>query len=320
MEDAREAASRDKLVVWQFCDGKRGHESQSEGLLSALARRTCVEIHPLQAAACRGAIWAGLFGRFPPGRGLPAPDLIVGAGHATHWPMLAARRCFGGRIVVLMRPTLPLCWFDFAVVPEHDTPPDSERVMATRGVLNLIKPSNDPNPQKGLVLLGGPSRHHDWDDAEMIEQLKSVFAALPDVSWTLTNSRRTPATTLPAIERLEEEKLTLVPHQETPSGWVPAQLAECGHVWVSEDSVSMLFEALTAGAGVGLLHVPSRPGTSRVVAAVERLKAEGSVSLIGDRGLIAASRESPLAEADRVADWLMEKMLPAEAAHCGDAC
>jgi len=299
------SAFPEELVVWQFRDGKRGHESQSDGLLSALGRRTRIVTHQFEAADCPHSFWAWLLRRFQPGRGLPGPDLIIGAGHRTHWPMLAAKRSCGGRIVLLMRPTLPLSWFDFAVIPEHDAPPESDRVLSTRGVLNPIDAASRPDQLKGLILLGGPSRHHDWDDDQIIEQLKLILAAAPEVGWTLTNSRRTPETTLSALKSLECESLTIVPHQQTASGWVGARLAECGEVWVSEDSISMIFEALTAGAQVGLLRVPARPIASRVMAAVEQLKEEGRVAVVADSKVTPASNPIRLAEADRAADWLL---------------
>ena len=302
------SAFPEELVVWQFRDGKKGHESQSDGLLSALGRQTRIVTHQFEAGDCRHSFWAWLLRRFPPGRRLPAPDLIIGAGHRTHGPVLAARRSCGGRIVLLMRPTLPLSWFDFAVIPEHDAPPERDRVLSTRGVLNPIEAASRPDPLKGLILLGGPSRHHDWADDQIIEQLKPILAAAPEVGWTLTNSRRTPETALSALKSLECESLTIVPHQQTASGWVAARLAECGRVWVSEDSISMIFEALTAGAQVGLLRVPAKPEEMRVMAAVEQLKEEGRVAVVADSKVTPASNPIRLAEADRVADWLLENL------------
>ena len=48
--------------------------------------------------------------------------------------------------------------------------------------------------------------------------------------------------------------------------------------WVSEDSVSMVYEALTGGARVGLLALPPRGGTGRVLRGLDRLLTDGWVT------------------------------------------
>ncbi|MFN3595388.1 MAG: ELM1/GtrOC1 family putative glycosyltransferase, partial [Thiobacillaceae bacterium] len=114
------------LTLWRLIDGKPGHEKQSLGLAQALQRLAAarwydVRVHGTAFASVRAALqWA--LRRFPAGHGLPAPDLILAAGHATHLPALAARRAYGGRIVVLMRPSLPLALFDLCLIPAHDQP------------------------------------------------------------------------------------------------------------------------------------------------------------------------------------------------------
>jgi len=296
----------DQLVVWRFIDGKAGHEAQSQGLLEALQRKVALEVHEVQVAQVHRAAWQWLLGRFPCGRDLPAPDWIIGAGHRTHLPMLAARRARGGQIVVLMRPSLPLACFDWAVVPEHDRPGVAHNLIVTQGVLNTVCRAEQASSAKGLFLLGGPSKHYRWDDAAMVEQVRRIVAQQPEVEWVLTTSRRTPALTLQGVQSLQLENLTVVPVEATAPGWVRSRLQECGRVWVSEDSISMIFEALTAGAQVGLLDVPANGKHSRVQAAVQKLKADGRVS-VGQGEPIVNPALPPLAEADRVADLLLAR-------------
>ena len=93
------------LVVWQLSDGKRGHERQVEGLIDALAEREAVDHHriTLQATGLRPVLDA-LIGHFSAASELPRPALIIAAGRACQWPLIAARRASGGRSVYLMRP------------------------------------------------------------------------------------------------------------------------------------------------------------------------------------------------------------------------
>lgn len=264
-------------VIWRFTDGKPGHEKQSLGLALALGRRVGAISHtiPVRRGWRQVADW--LCGRFPQGRELPGPDLLLGAGHATHLPMLAARRARGGRAVVLMRPSLPLCLFDLCLIPEHDHPPRRGNVLATRGVLNAVTPPQGKDHGCGVILIGGPSSHFRWDSAAVIAQLRQIAANTPGLSWRLTTSRRTPADFLAMLSATPLPDVDILCHTDTPAGWLEQQLMRCALAWVTEDSVSMLYEALTAGCGVGLLRLPTQ-GRGRISTGVERLIEDGWVT------------------------------------------
>lgn len=96
------------VVIWRLLDGKPGHENQTLGLVNALKRVTrcaCIDI-PVDEAG--SALLHYMTASWPRGAGLLKPDLIFGAGHATHLHMLAARRAHGGKTIVLMQPSLPV--------------------------------------------------------------------------------------------------------------------------------------------------------------------------------------------------------------------
>ena len=108
------------LVVWRFSDGKAGHDNQTRGLAEALARLRPVEVITLEPLPPFAALKGLSLGRQLGWNEWPAPDLLLGAGHRTHLSLLAARRIRGGKIVVLMRPSLPLGLFDEAVYEEEE--------------------------------------------------------------------------------------------------------------------------------------------------------------------------------------------------------
>lgn len=251
------------LTLWRFTDGKPGHEKQSLGLARALQRQTNIDIHDIDVRNKHSGLLDWLLGRFPAGKNLPPPDLLIGAGHSTHLPMLAARRTFGGKIVVLMRPSLPLRLFDLCLIPEHDNPPDRDNVIVTRGALNAVTPTGSNYPDRGLILVGGPSSHYAWDDQSIAAQIMAIARASPELTWQLTTSRRTPDTFLDNLPKPLPANLNVLPHTITPDGWLETNLCESGQAWVTEDSVSMLYEALTAGCAVGLLCL-SAGGNSRI--------------------------------------------------------
>jgi len=281
------------------------------GLVEALARKRVVRSYDIPAGKRWSAFISWCAGRFPEGLKLPAPDLILGAGHRTHFSMLAARRARGGKAVVLMKPSLPTSFFDLCLIPRHDAPPKADNILQTFGALNPVLPAENAVADRGLFLIGGPSAHHGWDTAGMLARVKQVLGADRSMRWILTTSRRTPEDCVAGLVALREPNLEVVPFPETPPGWVAARLQECASVWVSEDSVSMVFEALTAGAAVGLLAVPAKRKKSRVQKAVEDLIQSGWVVRLEDVSAPyqLTERTSPktLAEADRCATVVLRK-------------
>jgi uncharacterized protein len=297
------------LIIWRLVDGKPGHEKQTLGLMHALLRDRAGEYFDIPVASRGQSLLQWLLGRYTPGSSLLAPDILLGAGHATHFALLAARRAYGGKAVVLMKPSLPLSWFDLCVIPEHDSPPLRGNVIRVKGVLNDVQASQSASPEQGLLLIGGVSSHYGWDDSSVGAAVLKIVRSTPQVSWQLTTSRRTPATFLSVLPQPLPENLKLMPHTATGPGWLEQALAEAGQVWVTEDSVSMLYEALTAGAGVGLLRLPAARDT-RVRRGVKKLIEDGWVTPFDAWGIgqLLPQPEGEFNEAKRVAKQILNRL------------
>lgn len=297
----------DSLTVWRFVDGKPGHENQSLGMVRALAEQ--VELRVDEIPVKRG--WRSLADwllKRCPNRPAGHPDLLIGAGHATHLPMLACRRACGGRTLVLMKPSLPVAWFDLCVVPEHDHVPASERVLVTRGVLNPVRPSTKAADAPELILLGGPSGEYAWDEAQIVEQVQLIADKADSEVWIM-GSRRTPVSTLAQVREIAGDSVKVIPQEQTQPGFLAGELARTKRVWISEDSVSMIYEALTAGAACGLLSVPKKqPG--RVAAGVQKLVEQSLVTRFDawQAGEQLQAPAEPFNEAARAARWVMQRV------------
>jgi uncharacterized protein len=302
------------LVIWRFTDGKAGHENQSAGLLTALRAHQPVEDFLFHTAECHKGMLACIRGDDPYGSEKPDPGLIIGAGHATHLPMLNARRMRGGKVIVLMKPSLPNGWFDLCVIPAHDRPHHADNVLVTQGVLNRVQPGTAHDPGRGLILVGGPSAHVDWQDEPVIAQLRDIVTSSPDVQWQLATSRRTPERFLGSLAGRVPANLALVPAAETGPDWLPQQLAQAGQVWVTDDSVSMVYEALTSGAAVGLIEVPYRKPQDRLAQGLGELARHHLVTrMAGWRsGQALQVPARSFNEAARCADWIAEHWLRAD--------
>lgn len=252
--------------------------NQVRGLIHAIGRQMVVNVSVIHVPSRWRSLLYWMRGIFPPGQALPNPDLLIAAGNATHLSLLAARRARGGKAIVMMAPQLPLRWFDLCIVPQHDGVKPRDNVLVTQGAINHIEPSPSQSPRRGLILIGGPSKNYEWSAPALTEQVRAVVNRDPEIHWTLTTSRRTPAGYAQQLIDLALPNLKVVPVEQTPQGWVGQRMNECGKVWVTEDSVSMVYEALTSGAAVGLLAMPRgrsgrflRPGKARVMAGLDKL-------------------------------------------------
>lgn len=295
------------LTLWRFSDGKPGHDNQSLGLAEALCRQLPCQTEVFKVSTGWPHVFSWLFRRFGPGKAKPLPDLIIGAGHATHWPMLAARRACGGKIAVLMKPSLPLSWFDWVIAPRHDSLPASDTTFATQGPINRIQTSSALDPAKGLMLIGGPSSEYGWSETALLKQIHLVALHQPEISWQLTTSRRTPAGLLADLARLELANVKAVGHEEVSADWLPAQLAQAAQVWVTPDSASMVYEALSTGAAVGCFELPyASPG--RVARGLEQLLRDRRLTTFSDweQSGKLHPHDQPLNEAERCARHLLQ--------------
>ncbi|MEM7791356.1 MAG: mitochondrial fission ELM1 family protein [Verrucomicrobiota bacterium] len=306
--DAQKGPVDRPLIVWRFLDGKPGHEAQTLGLVEALRRRTDVELFSLSASSKFSALRYGFLGQTSDLDALPTPDLIIGSGHATHPGILAARRRRGGKAIVLMKPSLPTRLFDLCLIPEHDRPKRDDNVIETLGVLNPVLASTQSDESKGLFLIGGPSEHFGWDSEVLRGVLRAIVMRSPEIEWTLTSSRRTPKSFWGELESINEPNLEMISHEDTAVGWVREHLDKSKWVWVTEDSVSMVYEALTAGARVGLLPVPAKGKTSRVQGSIDSLREKGWVVRYPDALMDGAKTSARiLQEADRCAEIILER-------------
>jgi mitochondrial fission protein ELM1 len=295
-------------VVWLLTDNKPGHRNQLRGLAERLQARAGAHGVWINASDHPVSLIQALLGRAP-GIDAPAPDLIIAAGTGTQRLLLACRR-LGALTVVLMRPSFPLAWCDLAIIPAHDEPPQRPDILVTRGVLNAVVPQTVPvHDPRGLMLLGGPSRHYRWDDAHVYQQVRTLTEEYPEWHWTVTTSRRTPAELVDRLRALTRPNLQYLHHQQTPPSWLPETLAASRVAWVTPDSVSMVYEAITTGLPTGLFDLAPIQG-SRIARGVQGLLTDGMAAPWCTRRVLMATepgQRPTLWEADRAAQWLLEQ-------------
>lgn len=281
-------------------DGKAGHRSQALGLFQAMQRQQAnatfeeVSIHDLPIISLIKALFSSKNTLFE-----QAPDFIFGVGSHTHFRVWLLGKIFKkAKTVILMKPNLPIAWFDYAVIPEHDGIAANNCVIVTRGALNPIRNENRHQAVRILIALGGSSKRHQWNQEKVLLSVQQIVEHNPDSEIILTTSRRTPAGFIDILNQQSfAKRLQICPVEQTPQGWIFEEMQKAEAVWVTEDSVSMIYEALTAGCRVGVIAM-DRLKQDRITNSVDRLLEEKLIANVFNINLLPEGQV--LQEADRV--------------------
>ncbi|QXB45488.1 mitochondrial fission ELM1 family protein [Acinetobacter seifertii] len=285
-------------------DGKAGHRSQALGLFQAMQRQQAnatfeeVSIHDLPIFSLINAFFSSKKSLFK-----QVPDFIFGVGSHTHFRVWLLGKIFKkAKTIILMKPNLPIAWFDYAVIPEHDGIPANSRVIVTRGALNPIRNENCHQKARILIALGGSSKRHQWNQEKVLLSVQQIVEHNPNSEIILTTSRRTPAKFIDILRQQSfAQYLQICPVEQTPQGWIFEEMQKAEAVWVTEDSVSMIYEALTAGCRVGVIAM-DRLKQDRITNSVDVLLEKKFIANVSDINLLPEGQL--LQEADRVVHQL----------------
>ena len=260
------------LSIIAYFDGRLGHEKQTQGILDALSEMTPIEVDSIKVSVATTAYlknWVTYLLPFihgtKQGETIQPADLIIGTGTHTHIPMLVRKKSqckFSEgqvRVVTCMTPDELLRYkFDLCCIPMHDEPAPGANVFVTQGPSNTVKYAGKQLSDRGLILVGGvDTKSHIWKSVEIADQIRIIIDNDPAMQWTVSSSPRTPDDICEKLAELavSMQNVSFFRSKETPAGWVEEQYALNRTVWVTADSVSMVYEALTAGCSVGILPV-----------------------------------------------------------------
>lgn len=293
--------------IWRITDGKAGHDSQSIGLCDAIEKLQACSRFDIPVDSLIDNCRHFLLNQFPRGKDLPDPDIIIGAGHGTHFPMLCAKRARKGKTIVLMNPSLPLSFFDVCIIPRHDSPTKRKNVIPTSGALSPVQFNENKSSDTGLILIGGPSKHYHWNNESIVHQIKQIINDT-DRHWTIADSPRTPQTILATMLELAYKNVDILNFSKTDSKIIREFIFKAENIWVSADSISMIYESLSSGAAVGLLDVEQKQ-KNRVAEAITMLVDEKQLTTFDlwnkTNKLVKASFK--FNEAERCASLLLEQ-------------
>lgn len=313
-----------KLHIVAVLDGRPGHEKQTLGILFALQKSCPTEIITFKVGRFslleEGVQTCRLF---LPGTACEVPDwgggkvdLVIGTGSRTHLPMLSCKKKYATPAVTCMLPPLYLRHrFDLCLVPEHDGVPAGNNILPTVGAPNLSINKGKHQDGRGLILLGGvDAKSHHWDSRQVAAMVEEIVSSEADKIWTVSSSPRTPQETAALITALLPRygNIRFFDYKDTPAGWIEEQYDISSNVWVTADSISMIYEAISAGCRVGIMPMQWRRKTGKFSRnerlLVERRLVTPFAAWQQDKITIAGPGE--LNEAQRCAEWILQRWWP----------
>lgn len=326
------------LQIWLLSDGAPGHLSQSRGLADAIGRFcpvavTVVELRVRQRLLKslgrhllpRIGNWASWLLRRVYQLQLPeeSPDLLISSGGNTLLANALLAQEFG--VPNLYSGTLkgyPAESFSL-VYSVTSLGVSNNRVLPLPPVPGELAQSL-PAPVAGapwLLLLGGDGAGYRYaeEDWQALAAAVNRLGQEQGVRWLLTTSRRTGSEAEALLQRLLDPAVLeeAVYYGQTPRPVVREFLTRCRSVWVSEDSLTMVAEALYSGRPVRSLRpLQARPEANDAQALagyVERgLLQRVAMTELGESAQAETGKLSALPDVQRLIWETVKPLLPAE--------
>lgn len=182
-------------------------------------------------------------------------DLFVGAGSTTYYALKFYARRYAKPSVALMYPKGYRKDFSVIIAGAHDRPEPRANLKISPVSLSFSHPQGLYRPQRKAVgfIIGGSNSCFEMGD-EILKQIEGVRAQFADCEFALTTSPRTPRATESALEKLSWDYSVI--YSREPVNPISDFLAQCEWVFISEDSVSMISDAVSNGsASVAILSL-----------------------------------------------------------------
>ena len=241
-------------IIWRLIDGKLGHEKQSLALVNNIKSLTKCKVYDVHVHDLQNPIYSIIFKIHHLPKGIDNPDIAIGAGHKTHLYLLAIKRCLNAKIIVIMKPSIPLMFFDLCIVSEHEDIKSGVNIITTQSSLVNFNSNQNKKENKGLILIGGPSKHYFWDTKLVLGQISEISKKFKFRKLLLSTSRRTPFDFVDELSKLNINNIKVYKYSKK-GDWFEKHINKVKNIWVTNDSYSMIIEALASGANVDIIDL-----------------------------------------------------------------
>ena len=313
------------MNVYWFQDLKTGHLKQVQALLDQLKKEIELSITTINCSN-----YESLPDLLPNENQFNGPSILIGAGHDVYSKILQAKKYLKKYTskdifsIAVLRPSYKLNSFDLIVAPEHDF---RKRRLPKNVILfqgSLASTSHDPvDENKGIIAIGGPSKHYNFDQEILMNQLHYILSVHPKHEFKIFNSRRTPdALNLKLKNEIDNyPNVQFIHLDSSESDTFQDSLNKSSLKFVTPDSSNLVFEALSAKGQTFLIQIERSTytrifGAQKIRKSMNELvntKRVGVVSILNKKGGIDISKIEnpslhfePLAEVEKVSFSIMK--------------
>ena len=267
-----------KLKALLLTEGMHGMISQVEGLAKALDTDFSHQQVELKS------FWKLIPPRFTPKTNIsfknfviPDVDLIISCGRKSVIPSIFLKKNSKKKIynIHVQDPKVDFNYFDFVIVPEHDSVIGSN-VIQTKGAIHYLTNSEiDKNSQylKSIIkkderkvislIMGGPTKYYDYSK----ENINKIFNDLEVITkkenfqLVIIPSMRTPKNIIQAAKDFFGEKHTVI--EDIDKKAYLSALAISEFLFVTCDSSSMISEAALTGKPIYIANISAKKNDKR---------------------------------------------------------
>ena len=317
-------------TVWVLSDGRPGHFNQAKGVVKALSLTRSLQVEWLDMKLRVGFFRIvqrellkhtrtamplavlRLFYKFPAPQHLP--EMIVSAGGRTSFANAWLARLFDiPNIFIGSLRGLPAELFT-AVLTLEPVPDAKNNIVLqfpvseiTPDYLETVRiPENLASKSCWALLVGGAGSgyHYSSEDWQRLGALLNRLAARHGIHWLVCSTRRTGKASQTLLEQsIDRQYLADASwYSAQADNKIPLYLAAADRIFVTEDSMTMLGEALGSGKPVFSLQPENASPNQRYRNALQQYVARGLLSQHSMRELLADPEQIHAASFNRISE------------------
>ncbi len=203
----------------------------------------------------------------------PWPDVVIACGaQSVHFCLYIRQQSKGKSFCIYLQdPKISASNFNLAIKMEHDSI-KGDNVIESKLSLNRVtqeKLKKEEVRYSGLIkkypppyaaiLIGGSTKKYNMNNTacnHMLGQIKNIIAALPNFSFFITTSRRTPSYFVQCLnDKYGNNKNIHIVDPKSKTNPYLAMLSIAQEIFVTNDSVNMVSEACSAGKRVHIIKL-----------------------------------------------------------------
>ncbi|MDC1340064.1 mitochondrial fission ELM1 family protein [bacterium] len=307
------------MHVYWFQDSKIGHLKQVQALLDELSKENELVITKIHCPERSVFNWLKSFlPSAPIENQKDGLTLLIGAGHSTYPQILKTQKALKQTSnllsVAILKPSFNTNDFDLICAPEHDysstkTPNNVHLFKGSLATTSLIEPTLN----KGIMGLGGSSKHYDFDSELVGKQIEYVLTTHPHHHFHIYSSRRTPSSLNQAIKDMSQEfqNFTFIDMESPKAKSFQEDLQTSELKFVTPDSSNLVFEALSCKGKTYVMQIErlvrsKTSGSTKIRNTINALVANRQVGTLAintpTQGLKVHAMEHPVAGLEPLAE------------------